>query len=135
MGSSVFSYQRTDSIDMGCLADPSDDVSHHRPLAIYVLDTFSGVGLYVSLLFIRLIFLQDLRYTLPVALRPRLSAFTSVAWDHNSPPHRTRIATGSIDGTVIVWTAAPMPTNQTEIDETGHEGPVESGWSNQDGTT
>jgi hypothetical protein len=43
-----------------------------------------------------------------------LSAFTSVAWDHSSS--RPRLATGSVDGTVIVWTAEPQPPSQAPGD-------------------
>ena len=39
-----------------------------------------------------------------------LAAFTSVAWDHSSP--HPRLATGSVDGTVIIWTAEPQRAPQ-----------------------
>ncbi len=32
-----------------------------------------------------------------------IGSFTSVAWDHLSP--RPRFATGSVDGTVVIWTS------------------------------
>jgi hypothetical protein len=34
-----------------------------------------------------------------------IAPFTSVAWDHHSP--RPRFATGSVDGTVVIWTSEP----------------------------
>jgi len=34
-----------------------------------------------------------------------IAPFTSVAWDHHAP--RPRFATGSVDGTVVVWTSGP----------------------------
>ncbi|SRR5258706_10132494 len=39
-----------------------------------------------------------------------LAAFTSVAWDHSSL--HPRLATGSVDGTVIIWTAEPQPPSK-----------------------
>ena len=39
-----------------------------------------------------------------------LAAFTGVAWDHSSS--QPRLATGSVDGTVIIWTAEPQPPSQ-----------------------
>jgi hypothetical protein len=47
------SYQRMYSTTTRCLSTVSDGGLYHRPLAIFVLDTFSGVRLFVSLLFIQ----------------------------------------------------------------------------------
>lgn len=44
-----------------------------------------------------------------------LAAFTSVAWDHSSL--HPRLATGSVDGTVIIWTAEPRRPSQAPGDE------------------
>lgn len=44
-----------------------------------------------------------------------LAAFTSVAWDHSSS--HPRLASGSVDGTVIIWTAEPQRPSQAPVDE------------------
>jgi len=44
-----------------------------------------------------------------------ISAFTSIAWDHSSS--HPRLATGSVDGTVVIWTAEPQPPSQAPGDE------------------
>ena len=52
-----------------------------------------------------------------------LAAFTSVAWDHSASS--IRLATGSVDGTVVIWTAAPADSSQApEDDKTAKAGRV-----------
>ena len=48
-----------------------------------------------------------MHYALRTGVMPGLAPFTSVAWDHNTLA--PRLATGSVDGTVIIWTAAAPP--------------------------
>jgi len=56
-----------------------------------------------------------MHYALRTSVSPGLAAFTSVAWDHSlSHP---RLATGSVDGTVIVWTAVREAPSQVPEDE------------------
>ena len=55
-----------------------------------------------------------MQYALRTSLTTGLAAFTSVAWDHGASS--LRLATGSVDGTVIIWTAAPPPVSQSPED-------------------
>ena len=62
-----------------------------------------------------------MEYALHTNLIPGLAAFTSVAWDHSASS--IRLATGSVDGTVVIWTAAPLRSSQApEDDKTANAG-------------
>ena len=64
-----------------------------------------------------------MQYALHTNLIPGLAAFTSVAWDHSAS--NIRLATGSVDGTVVIWTAAPSDSSPApEDDKTENAGRV-----------
>ena len=55
-----------------------------------------------------------MHYALRTSVITDLAPFTSVAWDHGTL--RRRLATGSVDGTVIIWTAGPPHAQPPEDD-------------------
>ena len=56
-----------------------------------------------------------MQYTLYTTVLANLAVFTSVAWDHSASS--IRFATGSVDGTVVIWTAAPSDSSQAPKDD------------------
>ena len=60
-----------------------------------------------------------MQYALYTSVLAGLAPFTSVAWDHSTSG--IRFATGSVDGTMVIWTA-PNSSQAPEENKIGNAG-------------